>query len=410
MSMSSDTFPLYLPSPVQRFVDAWNRFWFTPADPTTLGVIRIFCGLLTLYVHLAYSFDLNAFMGADAWIDNAQATRFWREAPYFKPVRDWDWNRQQEELYKEAQRLGLDENLPSDPELRKKILEYRDYWDADPRMTYSMGHYGWSIYFHATDPRAVQAVHIGILIVMFLFTIGFCTRVTSVLTWLAAVSYINRSSVTVFGQDTMMNLALLYLMIGPSGAALSVDRLISRYWATRRALREHRPPPPFLRPEPLVSANLAIRLLQVNFCFIYLVSGLSKLEGKAWWNLTALQGIVLNYQFTPMPYAWYRHTIYALAKNRWVWEIFIGAGTLYTLVLEIGFPFLAWRPSLRWIMVSGSILLHSGIALTMGLRVFSLFMLGMVLSFIPPEVMRRQLWRLGRGTIGARLAEMRRAE
>ena len=74
------------------------------------------------------------------------------------PVRDWDWNRQQEELSKEAQRLGLDENLPSDPEARKKILEYREYWDADPRMAYSKGHYGWSVYFHVTDPRTVQVL------------------------------------------------------------------------------------------------------------------------------------------------------------------------------------------------------------------------------------------------------------
>ncbi|HMC64550.1 MAG TPA: hypothetical protein VKI65_06400, partial [Gemmataceae bacterium] len=266
-----------------------------------------------------------------------------------------------------------------------------------------------SIWFHVTDPSAVLAVHIGILVVMFLFTIGFCTRVTSVLTWLAAISYINRSIVTVFGQDTMMNLLLLYLMIGPSGAALSVDQLIARYWATRKALQEHRPPPLFLRSEPLVSANLAIRLIQVNFCFIYLISGLAKLEGKSWWNLTALQGIVLNYQFTPMNYDWYSKPLYWLAQNHWLWDIAIGGGTLYTLVMEIGFPFLVWRPSTRWVMMVGATLLHSGIAVTMGLKVFSLFMLGMLLSFVPPDAIRRQLWRIGRGSEGARLSELSRA-
>src|SRR5947209_19286604 len=49
---------------------AWDRFWFTPADPTTLGLIRICCGIITLYVHIAYSFGLLSYVGADGWIDN----------------------------------------------------------------------------------------------------------------------------------------------------------------------------------------------------------------------------------------------------------------------------------------------------------------------------------------------------
>ena len=45
-----------------RMAQSWNRFWFTPSDPTTLGAIRIFCGVLTLYTHLAYTYDLRAFV------------------------------------------------------------------------------------------------------------------------------------------------------------------------------------------------------------------------------------------------------------------------------------------------------------------------------------------------------------
>src|SRR4051812_36842185 len=36
-------------------IKGWNRFWFDPVDPTTLGLIRLCCGLLTLYVHWAYT-------------------------------------------------------------------------------------------------------------------------------------------------------------------------------------------------------------------------------------------------------------------------------------------------------------------------------------------------------------------
>src|SRR5262249_6064555 len=119
-------------------------------------------------------------------------------------------------------------NLPDDKVARQAKLAYMKEWQLDPDTLWQRGLYTWSIWFHVTDPGWMVATHVAVLVVMFLFAIGFCTRVTSVLTWMAAVSYIQRSTVTLFGGDTMMNILLIYLMIGPSGAALSVDRLLAR--------------------------------------------------------------------------------------------------------------------------------------------------------------------------------------
>src|SRR5713101_2649361 len=68
-----------------RALESWNRFWFTPADPAVLGLVRVFCGLITLYTALAYSLDLQEFFGPDAWwnLDSANAIR--RERPYVPP-------------------------------------------------------------------------------------------------------------------------------------------------------------------------------------------------------------------------------------------------------------------------------------------------------------------------------------
>src|ERR1700730_15996850 len=52
-----------------RALESWNRFWFTPADPTVLGLIRICCGLITLYTFIIYSFTLQETMGEDGWVD-----------------------------------------------------------------------------------------------------------------------------------------------------------------------------------------------------------------------------------------------------------------------------------------------------------------------------------------------------
>src|SRR6266566_2650941 len=64
---------------VGRAWAAWCRFWFTPADPTPLCLMRIVAGLLVLYVHVAYTFDLHALFGPDGWVPTAQANQERRE-------------------------------------------------------------------------------------------------------------------------------------------------------------------------------------------------------------------------------------------------------------------------------------------------------------------------------------------
>jgi hypothetical protein len=359
-------------------VEAWNRFWFRPADPTPLGVIRIVTGLLVLYVHLAYTVDLQELFGPHAWIDAQGIDKVRHEVPLQFRGSKWD------------------ESLtPYRGEKTAADKEYMREWENfHPRQVPAKGIYSWSIWFHVTDPTWIAVVHGGILAILVLFTLGVATRVTSVLAWLGTVSYIQRAPTTLFGMDTMMNLLMLYLMIGPSGAALSVDRLIARYWVTRRALRAGRPAPS-LNPAPLVSANLAIRLLQVNLCIVYLASGLSK-RGPSWWNGTAVWGTLANYEFSPMHFAPYLAFLRFLSENRWLWEIFITGGVVFTLFLEISFAFLIWVRPLRWVMLTMAVMMHTGIAIFMGLNTFSLMMMGLLLSFVPLDTIHWLLRSLGR--------------
>jgi len=140
--------------------------------------------------------------------------------------------------------------------------------------------------------------------------------------------------------------------------------------------------------KPPWSANFALRLVQVHFCIIYLVSGTSKLLGPAWWSGTALWLCLANYNFAPMRVGLYDQALIFLCQHRPLWEMCLTSGVVFTLFTEIGFPFLVWRRHWRPFMVSCSVLLHLGIGLVMGLSVFSLLMLVMVLAFVPPEVMR----------------------
>jgi hypothetical protein len=335
-------------APLLNLAKAWDRFWFTPADPTTLGLMRLLGGLLTLYVTFCYTFDLLSYVGGDrAWLDSQMTNYLRHEVPFFAYPPNW---------------------------VEGPVLAAR-------------GQYTWSIFFHIKDPVWVYVAHFSILGVMLLFTLGLWTRITSVLSWCGVLSYIMRAPTTVFGMDTMMGILLFYLMIGPSGAALSLDRLLQVWREKRRHGPGYVPAPP----APSVLAGFVLRCVQVHFCFIYLASGTSKLLGGRWWNGTAIWYCLANYSFAPMTVGAYYETLVFLCKHRWLWEIAMTSSVVFTLFVEIGFPFLVWIPRLRWLMVAGAVLLHTGIGLGMGLVTFSLFMLVLVLSFIPGEAVRHLL-------------------
>jgi hypothetical protein len=353
---------------LKNAIRSWNDFWFTPADPTRLGFMRICCGLVVLFIHFAYTWDLQEFMGKDAWIDLNAINEHRQEQPW--QVMPWDWK----------------PNPPQPPaaneQERKDVLKW---YGANPRAAYARGYPAWSIWFDVTDSTWMMIIHCSFLVIFFCFTVGFCTRVTSILSWLAAISYIQRSPTSIFGMDTMMNILLIYLMIGPCGAALSMDRLLSRWWAVRQARRNHLEIPPAMPPSPRVSANVAVRLLQINFCFIYMASGLSKLLGAPWWNGTAIWGTMVVYEYCPMQIGSYSSLLQFLSAHRWLWEIFMSGGVAFTLFTEIGFPFLVWNRKMRWFMITLAVMLHTGIALVMGLRTFSLLMYTMLMAFVPQE-------------------------
>lgn len=319
----------------------WDGFWFTPADPATLSLMRIFCGLVVFYVHLTYSWGLFGYVGPDAWLNQSVADYIQKEMPSYALA--WNW--------------------------------------TDGPVEIDKGSWYWSIFYHVQSPGWIIAFHVLFVAAPLLFAAGLFTRVFGIISWIGAMSYCQRAANTVFGLDTMMMICLAYLNLGPCGARYSLDRWLQR----RRAARRGEPAPDV---EPSYAANFAIRLTQVHFCVIYLATGTSKLLGSTWWAGTSLNLVLLNSAFAPLDQQPYFEFMKWLAGSRVMWEAFMTATIVFTLVLEISFPFLVWNMRLRWFMICCSVLLHTGIGLCMGLVSFSLMMMVMVLSFVPPETVR----------------------
>lgn len=409
--------------PVNRMVSGWNRFWFTPRDPTTLAVMRVLTGLVTLYTFIAYSFDLQALIGPHAWMNLETRLEMVHEGPTPRTAPNWEVSAyvsapkpptdpEQKRLFDQyQQRFTMAPPLPHarTAEENDAYMAYREKWGEDPRVLLGKGRPVWSLWFHITEPTEMAVTQGVIVVICFCFLIGFCTRLTSVLTWLAALSYIHRAPASLFGVDTMMVILLLYLAIGPCGAALSVDRLIARWWSQAgpdviRRWRKfwHRPEitihiaPPPEEPAPSVSAMVATRLLQIHVCVIYLAAGLSKFQGQAWWTGHAVWGTMANPEFAPMNQAWYLAMMRALGENRVVFEVFFTCAAVFTLSFEIAYAFLIWRPWARPILLGMAFVLHGFIGMFMSLRTFSMLMVVLNLAFVDPETMKKWLRYLAR--------------
>ncbi|MBV8077911.1 MAG: hypothetical protein JO284_15995, partial [Planctomycetaceae bacterium] len=47
----------------------WDAFFFRPADPTALGLIRVAVGMLATWNLWVFGLDLHAYLGTEGWAD-----------------------------------------------------------------------------------------------------------------------------------------------------------------------------------------------------------------------------------------------------------------------------------------------------------------------------------------------------
>jgi hypothetical protein len=342
----------YIRELVRATIDGWNRFWFTPQDPATLGLIRVLAGAMLFYTHVVWSLDLEGFFGAGGWLAPDALS----------------------EAYGEARNL---------------------FWS----------HWHW-----LSSPMAMWTMHIAALVVFALLTVGLFTRVASILAWLFTVSYAHRvMPAALFGLDDINAMLAMYLMVGPAGAAYSLDSwFVSRRsrageksaqvsttaresrggqggTAAREAeLQKQSVPRQSLgtRRAHSIGANVAIRLMQLHLCVIYLFSGLGKAMGETWWDGSAMWLAVANYEYQSIDLTWLASSPELLSLLAHV-----------IVAWELSYPALVWPRLTRPLVVAMSLPTHLGIALFLGMMTFGLAMIIANLAFVSPWVVRAVLTR-----------------
>lgn len=253
----------------KNWIDAWDRFWFTPRAPHTLAVIRIATGLMLLYSHLVIATQLFSFVGDDAWINNQTIA----------------------------------------------ALHGGEYAPSDAARSYL-----WNL----SNPLVLVLHHFLTVVVTGCFAVGLFTRITAPLAWWLQLMLVHRMTGTLFGLDQMTTMLAMYLMLAPCGAVFSVDAILRRNFAD--AIKKDKRLT-WLLPEavPSVAANIATRLIQVHLCIVYLFGGLWKARGTSWWDGTSIWFAISNAQYQSIDVTWigrFPRFFSALAHVTVFWEIF----------------------------------------------------------------------------------------
>lgn len=279
--------------------DAWNHFWFVPRSAETLALIRILVGAMLLYTHCVWTVELSTFFGSDSIIPTQ-----YRHSFLYSGGASWS-------------------------------------------------HFDWS-----ASSGWLWGSHVVALVTFAMFTLGWFTRVTAILSFLFVVSYANRATGALFGLDQISAFLTLYLAISHCGSRYSLDEKFSAKQG--RAVSS-------------VANNIATRLIQIHMCIVYLFAGTGKLAGPTWWNGEAIWGTLASYEYQTFDMTW-------IAGVLWLVNLL----TYATVAWEISYSFLIWSKLTRPLVLAFALFTHLGIGIAMGMMTFGLVMLFGNLAFVSP--------------------------
>ncbi|NDL59091.1 HTTM domain-containing protein [Phytoactinopolyspora mesophila] len=216
-------------------------------------------------------------------------------------------------------------------------------------------------------------------VVAVLFTLGWRTRVITPLLLLMLASLMRLNPVATDAGDNLTRIMLLFMCFADVSARWSLD-------ARRRAAAG--PPRRRIPAWPgVLFHNVALIAIAGQVFVVYVVSGLSKVQGSMW-----QEGVGLYYPLRIAQYeAW-------PALNELVYSsaFFVTVGSYVTVFVQVFFPLLLLRRGTRIMALVLVFFMHVGIAVTMALPWFSLAILAADAIFIRDDSYRAAMRWLSR--------------
>jgi len=295
---------------VKRLRDDWNAFWFAPQTGRVLGLYRIVIGLLTIYSFCLWAKDAAVFFSDDGVLTTRTL---------------------QSTLGRECHTLLK--------------------WIG--------------------SPLGVRLALGALFAAGLAFTVGYHTRISSVVLYILVVSFHERNNLVLNGGDTVLRTMLFFFLFAPSGAAFSVDSLLRRLRSPGA--------------EPLLISPWAQRMMQVQVALIYFTTAYAKTRGELYHNGSAMYYVFGLVDFNV-------RGVEQLMNLPLVYSSL----TFAVLLVEVSIPFLLWFQASRPYAVAMGLLAHGWIMVFMTIPVFGLLMVATYFPFFTEAELSTALERIRR--------------
>ncbi|MEY2481785.1 MAG: hypothetical protein QOK24_313 [Verrucomicrobiota bacterium] len=192
-----------------------------------------------------------------------------------------------------------------------------------------------------TSVYIVFAIYAFSLICLIL---GFLTRLSAAVAWICLLAACATAMASAYGVDAFGIIGLFYCVVMPVSScwALTPQRIGTAPWAT----------------------SLSIRFVQLHLCVVYLASGYFKMRGSQWWTGEAMWRVLRMPEFRQYDLGWLSNVPLVFVGMSW-----------FTLLIETGYPLMIWHRTIGRAWFICIIMMHAGIAIFMGLWVFSAAMI-----------------------------------
>jgi hypothetical protein len=290
---------------LRSLFEAWNAFFFAPQSPLPIALFRIVYGLLVIATLTLLRPDWLTWYGPHAWVSLSTM-----------------------HTLEPGTRLNLFAVIPQ-----------TDAWI-----------------------NTLFWIFLGSAI---LLTIGFLTRLNSLLVFLCLASIHQRNVYILHAGDTFLRVAGFFLIFAPAGAALSLDRLtidrLIRIWRGKEdATIQPRSP-------------WAQRMIQFELALVYFATFCVKVKGAPWLQGTATYYVLHLDEFKRFPIpSWLLHPLMLKLES---WS---------ALALEFSLGVLIWVKELRYIILTLGLLFHLSLEYALNIPLFQWDILSAYVLFIDP--------------------------
>jgi len=194
------------------------------------------------------------------------------------------------------------------------------------------------------------------LLALALMALGWRTRSTACIAWLAHLTLKTSGSASAYGAFEFGTIALAYCAVMPTARVLALD------------------PPPRRARDSDFATTLSVWVLRIHLAIVYVSSGIAKASGDQWRTGEAIWRAVMRPDVVGS-FSWLAAVPSLAAVATWS-----------VVLLEIGYGMAVWWRRARPALLAAIVALHLGIAVTLNLWFFSGLMIVLNCAALTPRV------------------------